>query len=268
MGRLPLHLAALHGEMERVEILLDAGEDAAATDKTGRTALHWAAQARNVNVAELIMTKAGPDGINQQDGHGWTPLCWAARGCGCGFLDQSVDEPTQVEVLKRLIEKGADAQHRSELHGKLWTPHDIASYHGRDQGVLDFLGSTANDSTDTQEAAPLVPANHRLASHNGWCDCCFNRLTPLRDLAGLRYRCLGCLPLYFYLCYKCYAQRRVLHDPDHAFEEIGPEFTQESAPEGSRASSRLAASEEIEESSSESGSDSDSDSDDDNDDDH
>ncbi|KAK7931144.1 hypothetical protein PG985_001856 [Apiospora marii] len=253
MGRLPLHLASLRGELERVEILLDAGEDVTAMDKTGRTALHWAAQGGNLNVLGLILTKVGPTGIDQQDGAGWTPLCWAARGCGNSFLGNSVDEPTQIEVLKRLVEKGADAQHRSALPGKAWTPLDIATYHDRDKGAIDFLASAAHGLGDEKGTTPLVPANHRITSHNAWCDCCFSHL------AGLRYRCLGCLPLDFDFCYKCYAHRSALHDSDHAFEEIGPEFTEESPPEGSRAGSERLASEAVEESSTESSSDSDSD---------
>ena len=26
------------------------------------------------------------------------------------------------------------------------------------------------------------------------------------------------------MCYKCYELRNVLHDPDHSFKELGPEF--------------------------------------------
>lgn len=278
MGRLPLHLAALRGDLEGVEILLDAGQDATAADKTGRTALHWAAQSGSLAVLELVLAKVGPAGVDQQDKHGWTPLCWAARGCGTGFLAQAVDEPTQAEVLKRLLGKGAGAQHRSELPGKRWTPHDIATYHGRDQSVLNVLAPTSHGPKDARgEETPLVPANHRITAHDGWCDCCFNvstsqmplvyghptmgdtTLTSQQDRVGLRYRCLGCLPLDFDFCYKCYDQRGILHDLDHEFEEIGPEFTEESPPEGSRASSRHSGSEAVEDSSSESSSDSEDD---------
>ncbi|KAK7457667.1 hypothetical protein CaCOL14_001323 [Colletotrichum acutatum] len=88
MGRLPIHFAALFSYSRyrlisrqprlRTVPLLSA-------DKTGRTVLHWAAQSGDVNTVIDILTsdKIKVD-VDQADKHGWTALCWAARGLTSG----------------------------------------------------------------------------------------------------------------------------------------------------------------------------------------
>ncbi|KAK7943842.1 ankyrin repeat protein [Apiospora aurea] len=226
LGRLALHSAALRGNMEAVEVLLEAGEDAAAADKAGRTALHWAVQGGDPAVVSLILTKVGPAAVNQRDKDGWTPLCWAARGCGCDFVNRQVDEADQLEVLNKLLEMGASQEDIPELPGKEWTPFGIATYHGRPNSVLNLLRPGTS------------------------CDYCYH------NLDGYQYSCRHCKPFEFDLCYKCHNQRSVLHDPDHIFERLGTEFTVVSPSVSSRASSRQSSSEVVEESTSESNSDS------------
>ncbi|KAK8085845.1 hypothetical protein PG997_007116 [Apiospora hydei] len=250
LGRLALHLAALRGNMEAVEVLLDAGEDAAAADKVGRTALHWAVQGGDPAVVSLILTKVGPAAVNQRDKDGWTPLCWAARGCGCDFINRQVDEADQLEVLNKLIEMGGSKEEISELPEKKWTPFGIATYHGRLKSVLDLLAPDGESSEDVQGAVPEMLLNHRLAYQGTSCDYCHH------NLDGYQYSCRDCKPFEFDLCYKCHNQRSVLHDPDHTFERLGAEFIVGSPSVSSRASSRQSSTEVVEESTSESNSDS------------
>ncbi|KAK8103409.1 uncharacterized protein PG998_010442 [Apiospora kogelbergensis] len=142
MGRLPLHSAAVRGELELVNILLDHGEDPTLPDIAGRTALHWAAQGGSVACLKLIMTKVGAGTINQGDRHGWTPLCWAARGCGAGTISHIVAENVQLELLQELLDMGARKDHVSDLHGRPWTPLGVALYHERPQEVVELLRPT------------------------------------------------------------------------------------------------------------------------------
>ena len=50
----PLHEAALWGREDVVQFLIDQGADIKATDKYGRTPLHWAEMRNHGKVAELL----------------------------------------------------------------------------------------------------------------------------------------------------------------------------------------------------------------------
>ncbi|KAK6829856.1 ankyrin repeat protein [Apiospora arundinis] len=204
MGRIPLHLAASAGKLESLKVLLDHGEDPALRDKTGRNALHWAAQSGSVACLKLILAKLGPSAnINQPDRHGWTPLCWAARGC----------EKDQLEMLRALLDAGAQRSHVSDLPARPWTPASIALYESRPREVLELL----NDG-NFGDTLPKLPKNRRLAVHEHYlCRYC------QYILSGIGHKCEDCY-FQFNLCYKCYDLRDILHDPGHHFCELGPEF--------------------------------------------
>ncbi|KAK8044020.1 hypothetical protein PG993_004044 [Apiospora rasikravindrae] len=244
MGRLPLHSAAVRGNLEDAEILLDEGNDPTLVDKAGRTALHWAVQGGSLAIVDLILSKSAPEGINQRDRDGWTPLSWAARGCGCAAFAKDVDESTQVDVLKRLLDKDASIQNIADLPDRPWTPFGIATYHGRPKAVLGLLAPIILDPKDAQESVPQMSMGQIVTTHENYCDFCYYYQT----IMGFRYCCWDCRPLIFDLCYKCYNQRSILHNPDHNFEKIGPEFVAEPLTEDSRPSSRQTSSEVIEES--------------------
>ncbi|KAK9783756.1 putative ZZ-type domain-containing protein [Seiridium cardinale] len=225
MGRLPLHLAALRGDLECVNVLLEAGEDVGMPDKVGRNALHWAVQGGDLEVVERMLTKLGKDSINQPDKDGWTPLCWAARGCGAAMDIRIVDEEDQYEFLKKLLEKGARLEDVSIIPDRPWTPLVIAKHHRRTSNILDLLTSDVQATGNNQEGLPEALGKHELTEHNSYCDYC------LYSIFGVNYECTTCND--FALCYKCYNSRGVLHNPDHEFKEIGPEFNFEAPSEHS-----------------------------------
>lgn len=43
-------------------------------------------------------------------------------------------------------------------------------------------------------------------------------------IRGIQWKCVECTTADFNLCFKCFPQRSTMHDKDHHFEEIGPEF--------------------------------------------
>lgn len=144
MGRLPIHLASAHGA-EHFGIILDADGDAVVKDKAGRTPLHWAAQGGLVSVVERVLDIEGNTVVDQPDNDGWTPLCWAARGSGTHFSSLSVEK--QVEVIKKLIERGAKVDYSLPAEKK--RPIEIARYHSADQEVLDLLDIDGKDKPKT-----------------------------------------------------------------------------------------------------------------------
>lgn len=133
MGRLPIHLASLHGTDYYRVISDSVGDEVLVRDKAGRTALHWAAQGGHVSVVERILRDTGNEAINQVDVDGWTALCWAARGSETHFERVSRDQ--QIDTIRLLIEKGADVTVECSLPGKIWKPVDIARYHWQERHV-------------------------------------------------------------------------------------------------------------------------------------
>ena len=94
-GRTALMYAALMGDLERVQALLDFGADVNATTTDQRTPLMHAAQTvrGSADVVRLLLD-AGSD-VNARDQFGRSALYWAARGA-------------DAERINLLIERGAD----------------------------------------------------------------------------------------------------------------------------------------------------------------
>ena len=88
-GHTPLTLAAEFGQVEGVNMLLDAGVGINTTDDAGQTALHYAAElnrssdVRDMHAAQLeliqLLIQRGAN-LNAIDRKGDSPLCRALRG--------------------------------------------------------------------------------------------------------------------------------------------------------------------------------------------
>jgi serine/threonine-protein phosphatase 6 regulatory ankyrin repeat subunit C len=55
LDRTPLHLAAIHGEVEIVRMLIDAGAYVDVQDEDGWTALQWAARYGKVEIVQMLI---------------------------------------------------------------------------------------------------------------------------------------------------------------------------------------------------------------------
>jgi ankyrin repeat protein len=76
MGRVPLHYAALFGDLRGAESLIAAGADVHVVDHDGQTPLHYAAQGNAATVAELLLNHGAV--VDAADHDGNTPLWNAA----------------------------------------------------------------------------------------------------------------------------------------------------------------------------------------------
>ncbi len=114
MKRTPLHQAAMRGDIERIQELIESGANVNAKDLAGWTALHFAAWQETEEMAKLLR-KAGAD-IDAKDTRGWMPLHVAAWN-------------GKKEVSAFLLDSGAAIDAR-DWNGK--TPLDLAKEANKD----------------------------------------------------------------------------------------------------------------------------------------
>lgn len=124
-----LVMAAMQGNVEAVEVLLETGVDVNHKDSIGVCPLHWAAFCGHSDVARrLLLAKAD---LHIKDREGRTPLHVASYERSEG----------QTEVLRTLIEAGSDL-HAPDNAG--WTPLHCAV----SNGVLDAINLLINAGAD------------------------------------------------------------------------------------------------------------------------
>jgi ankyrin repeat protein len=183
MGRVAIHFAVARS-MENFQLILDAGGDVEARDKMGRTALHWAAIGGLVDVvARVISLSRGL--VDQADNDGWTPLLWAVRGCDTSQKIARSSE--QREIIKVLLDRGADPFIRGKGLDREWSPVKVARYHGTDDAILQLLMEKAKDKLIGERGKDMwdetLHASAKAVEINEYCDSClsvgFATLSPL-----------------------------------------------------------------------------------------
>ena len=89
--------ASQNGDIETLTKLFEKGAYVNATDKNGRTALHWASYSKNLDSVNALLDKGAYIDAKDQDGK--TALHWAAY---VGYLD----------IVTTLVDNGADINAR------------------------------------------------------------------------------------------------------------------------------------------------------------
>ncbi|KAJ4005488.1 hypothetical protein NW766_011037 [Fusarium irregulare] len=214
MGRLPIHFA-LYRDLQYVQLLQENGADLKPTDSMRRCALHFAVVSGRLDVVKHVL-KYDKSMVNRRDIDNWTPLMWAVR------LTESwgVDTTQRADIIKELINNGADLTLQGQGFDRAWTARKIACYHGLDNEIVDLV-SPEEESTWARRG---YPRKARKAD-GGYCDFC------LMDCWGVWYMCDTCPD--FTLCFKCYRSRDTVH-PEHLFHNSdgSPEYEDESSPAG------------------------------------
>lgn len=117
-GRSALTYAAMLGNTAMAKLLIDHDASVKFRDKLGNTPLHWAADRGNVELVTLLLAAKAP--VNEENKQGITPLMMAAgRG--------------QVAVVRLLLKSGADVGKRD------FTGQDAAGWAAGKPGVLEAL---------------------------------------------------------------------------------------------------------------------------------
>lgn len=123
----PVADAAMRGDVERVEALLRSGEDVNAAQGDGMTALHWAAEVGNADLAEVLLyAGANPSAVTRLGDY--TPLHIAAR-------------VGAAPVINVLLEAGAD--HTAVTSGGGVSPLHYAAASGRSDAVTLLIDAGA-----------------------------------------------------------------------------------------------------------------------------
>jgi len=126
-----IHLAALHGHKELVELFLQNGIDVNARNNKNDTPVLWAARGNHVDTVRLLIER-GAD-LQLENDKGSTPLYWAVR---YGF----------TELVRVLLDEGrADVGQRRKLG--LVTPIVLAAALGHTKIVGELLDYGAEVGT-------------------------------------------------------------------------------------------------------------------------
>jgi len=138
---LPLHVAAMRGDLTLCKILVQHGAKCSQLSVAGATCLHSAAPNGHLEVVKFLVENGCP--VDREDNRGVTPLKQAAWS-GC------------APVVEWLTQHGADPNHSSS---RLMTPLHVASMQGYEDVVVCLLrnGADPNRRDDNGET-PLVRA--------------------------------------------------------------------------------------------------------------
>ena len=148
----PVADAAARGDLEAVRRLLREGADVNAPQGDGMTALHWAAERGDAELADVLLYAGARVDAGTRIGH-YTPLHLASRRAGA----------TVVEVL---LDAGSDPNASTTNSGA--TPLHLAAATG-DPGVVEVLveaGADVNGREGAWGQTPLIfaAASNRVAA--------------------------------------------------------------------------------------------------------
>ncbi|KAI1885208.1 hypothetical protein AGOR_G00217810 [Albula goreensis] len=128
-GRTALHVAAWHGSLEAIRLLLRSGADPNARDGEGRPPLHSVAWRGHATAAQLLLESSGAAVDLACHQQGATALCIAAQ-------------EGHTELVAVLLERGADPEH-ADRYGR--NPVKVAGKRGHTRIVrlLESHGAKA-----------------------------------------------------------------------------------------------------------------------------
>lgn len=183
-GMRPLAVAAQHGQLGALRLLVKEGAEISARDRTRSTALHWAAEGGHEEVVAFLLGQGAQADV--EDTGGRTPLMLAcAHGhvgvvrllgqyMGTLALDEQDDRGNtglhlavdggRTEVVNFLISQGADANRLFSDDGTTLLMRASANGHlGVVRALLQHMGTLTLHETDEDGKTAL-----HWAVHEGW----------------------------------------------------------------------------------------------------
>jgi ankyrin repeat protein len=166
--------AAMQGNREAVRTLLRDGADVNTTQADGMTALHWAAQKGDVDLAKILLYAGANVKATTRIG-GYTPLLMASKNGDTPMiallLSNSNADPNgatangttplmlaaaagKADAVTRLLDKGANVNARENARAE--TALTFAAAYGR-ADVVRVLAARGADTTVTTKVLDLAP---------------------------------------------------------------------------------------------------------------
>ncbi|KAF4433535.1 putative ankyrin repeat protein [Colletotrichum fructicola] len=208
LGRLPLHFAAANGIENFLAVMLTYRGDMMATDKEGKTCLHWAAQFGNLQTVKFIIDRLRGADVDCKDSDGWTPLCWAARGSKpADFGKMRSEKPDFLNVICTLLRHGASSEIVCNLSddegtGTIQkTALDLARLCGSGVEITSALEPKVGSS-----GSETAASNRRYVLQRHICHACLVTIT------GPLFGCKTCNALAF--CNKCVQHFETYHSSE------------------------------------------------------
>ena len=104
IGEQCIHVAAISGQQDVLQFLLDNGADINAFDAVGRCPIHWAVAASQTGMVQFLLDN-GAD-VRANDTLGKTlPICWAAWNRHMDTLQLLLNEVTNTRSLSTIIQQ-------------------------------------------------------------------------------------------------------------------------------------------------------------------
>ena len=147
---IPIHQAAMQGNIEAVKQYLAAGKDVNAKDSFGRTLLHWTADRGHQEIVEFLI--ANNADVNTQDMSGNTPLSLARNWSrneiveilgkhGGKILIWEAIQEGSLKAVKQHFNSGIDVNVKVSKRGRSsqsWHPLNWAAANGQIK-IVEFL---------------------------------------------------------------------------------------------------------------------------------
>ena len=152
--RTPFMCAAIDGHVYCMEVLRKYGADLMTTDKKGKTALHLAVEAEQVESVKSLVKLAADAGTNGQSAY-LTKLLEAADTDGSKPLHIATTKGA-FDIFKTLVDAGADVNARNNL---VRTPLHCAVTERQDDIATNLVSrGAAVDALDSSRETPLMLA--------------------------------------------------------------------------------------------------------------
>jgi len=179
--------AAMSGNREQVRALLRDGADVNTAQADGMTALHWAAQKGDVELAKVLLYASANVRATTRIG-GYTPLLIASRNGDAAMIDTLVSAGAdannattngttalmlasaagKADAVKRLLDKGASVNAKENVKGE--TALTFAAAFGRTDVVRELTarGADVAATTKVQDLASFAKEEQeRLIAERG-----------------------------------------------------------------------------------------------------
>jgi ankyrin repeat protein len=96
-GNTPLHIAALKGDINTIQLLCQHEANTNATNKNGNSPLHLAIQNLKIAAITMLVYTCGAD-IYQTDANGQTPLYKATLSGNSKCIASLIDDKTSIDA--------------------------------------------------------------------------------------------------------------------------------------------------------------------------